>query len=187
MNKKIFKSDKEKMVIKKKLSNYLSWTLTDRQICDLELLLNGAFNPLNGFLKQKDYNSVINNMRLSNGDLFPIPITLDVSEKFRSKIKRGEKITLRDKEGFPLAILTISDIWKPDLLLEAELVYGSVDHRHPAVNFLLNKGHKYYVGGKLDGLSLPRHFSFSLQVFRFCLLSFCLLFEAIDHMLDFFL
>ena len=99
-------------------------------------------------------------MRLSNGDLFPIPITLDVSEKFRSKIKRGEKITFRDKEGFPLAILTISDIWKPDLLLEAELVYGSVDHRHPAVNFLLNKGHKYYVGGKLDGLSLPRHFSF---------------------------
>ena len=146
--------------LKESSSHLLSWQLNDRQICDLELLLNGAFNPLKGFMDKDDYNSVRDNMRLANGDLWPIPINLDVTENFSEQINFGDKIVLRDKEGFPLAILTISDIWKPNLLLEAELVYGTKDINHPGVNYLLNSTNKFYVGGTLNGISYPRHYDY---------------------------
>ena len=120
-------------VLKNESNEYPSWRLTDRQICDLELLLNGAFSPLNGFMIKNDYESVLNSIRLTNGTLWPIPITLDVSDKFAEEIKGREKITLRDKEGFPLALLTVSDIWQPDLEKEASAVYGTTDTTHPAV------------------------------------------------------
>ena len=146
--------------LKESSTHLLSWQLNDRQICDLELLLNGAFNPLKGFMDKDDYNSVRDNMRLANGDLWPIPINLDVTENFSEQINFGDKIVLRDKEGFPLAILTISDIWKPNLLLEAELVYGTKDIIHPGVNYLLNSTNKFYVGGTLNGISYPRHYDY---------------------------
>ncbi len=93
--------------------NYPDWTLTDRQICDLELLLNGGFEPLNGFLGKRDFESVINDLRLENGALWPIPITLDVSIEFADLLSNGDSITLKDKGGFSLAIMEISDIWEP--------------------------------------------------------------------------
>ena len=101
--------------LKAQANNCPSWQLTDRQICDLELILNGAFHPLNGFHTKDDYDSVIKHMRLNDGTLCPLPIPLDVDDDFVIKISNESKITLRDKEGFALAILTISDIWKPDL------------------------------------------------------------------------
>ena len=76
-------------------------------------------------------------MRLSDGSLWPIPITLDVSDEFISKIKSSKKITLRDKEGFALAILNIDDIWKPDFQKESFHVFGTTDQKHPGVNYLL--------------------------------------------------
>ena len=151
---------KSEIELKESLNHLISWQLNDRQICDLELLLNGAFNPLKGFMNKKDYNSVRDNMRLANGSLWPIPINLDVTENFSEQINFGDKIVLRDKEGFPLALLTISDIWKPDLLLEAKLVYGTKDIIHPGVNYLLNSTNKFYVGGILNGLSYPRHYDY---------------------------
>ena len=151
---------KSEIELKESLNHLISWQLNDRQICDLELLLNGAFNPLKGFMNKKDYNSVRDNMRLANGSLWPIPINLDVTENFSEQINFGDKIVLRDKEGFPLALLTISDIWKPDLLLEAELVYGTKDIIHPGVNYLLNSTNKFYVGGILNGISYPRHYDY---------------------------
>ena len=101
-------------VLKKKAVKLSSLTLNERQLCDLELILNGGFSPLKSFLNKKDYNSVLDNMRLSNGDLWPIPITLDVSNETinSSNLKNGKDIALRDKEGFIIAILTIDDIWK---------------------------------------------------------------------------
>ena len=96
--------------LKKEANHYSSWQLTDRQICDLELLLNGGFSPLTGFMGKTAYKSVLKDMRLEDGSLWPMPITLDVTEDFASTIKNGEKITLRDQEGFALAVLTISDI-----------------------------------------------------------------------------
>ena len=82
-----------------KLYNFI---LNERQICDLELLLNGAFKPLNGFMKKDDYESVLNNMRLSNGELWPIPIVLDIKEEIKDKhkLEKKSRIALRDHEGF---------------------------------------------------------------------------------------
>ena len=146
--------------LKKEANHYPSWQLTDRQICDLELLLNGGFSPLTGFMGKTDYKSVLKDMRLEDGSLWPMPITLDVTEDFAGTIKNEEKITLRDQEGFALAVLTISDIWQPDLEEEASAVYGTTDITHPAVNYLLNIGNNVYVGGSLEGISLPHHYDY---------------------------
>ena len=140
------------------LANHLpSWQLNDRQICDLELILNGAFNPLDGFLDKKNYDNVLKEMRLTDGSLWPIPITLDVSSKFLSTINNAEKIALRNKEGFVMAILTIEDIWKPDFEEESMNVFGTTDQKHPGVYYLFNTSHKNYIGGSLKKISDPLH------------------------------
>jgi len=77
-------------------ASYVSWDLTPRQICDLELLMNGGFYPLKGFLPEEDYNCVLEDMRLKDGSLWPIPITLDVSKNFSKNLKLGEQISLRN-------------------------------------------------------------------------------------------
>jgi len=136
------------------------WTLTDRQLCDSELLLNGAFAPLEGFLTKKNYESVLSDMRLKTGELWPIPITLDVSQSFAEGKTSGDKIALRDKEGFVIAILTIEDLWTPDLGKEAHIVYGTKDKTHPAVNYLFNISDKVYVGGTLERISHPHHYDY---------------------------
>ena len=89
--------------LKIEAGNLTSHDLTPRQICDLELLINGGFNPLKGFLSEADYNSVVDTMRLSTGELWPMPITLDVSEDFAASIELGQDIALRDQEGVILA------------------------------------------------------------------------------------
>jgi len=147
--------------LKKEANHYISWQLTDRQICDLELLLNGGFTPLDRFMNRNDYESVLNKMRLADGSLWPIPIVLDITEEFSKKIKDEKKIALRDKEGFPLAVLTISDIWTPNLEKEAKAIYGTVDPTHPAVNYLFNISNKVYVGGMLEGISFPHHYDYA--------------------------
>ena len=147
--------------LKAQLNNYPSWQLTNRQICDLELILNGSFHPLNGFLSKDDYDSVLKEMRLKNGSLWPIPITLDVNDDFVKKIFNEPKIILRDNEGFALAVLSISDIWKPDLKLEAESVFGTLDVKHPGVNYLFNIANKNYIGGALEMISLPHHHDYN--------------------------
>ena len=140
----------------KDLANHLpSWQLNDRQICDLELILNGSFNPLGGFLDKKNYDNVLKEMRLTDGSLWPIPITLDVSSEFVSIIDNAEKIALRDKEGFVIAVLTIDDIWKPDFEEESMNVFGTKDQKHPGVDYLYNKSHKNYIGGSLEKISDP--------------------------------
>ncbi|MCF7808143.1 MAG: bifunctional sulfate adenylyltransferase/adenylylsulfate kinase [Candidatus Marinimicrobia bacterium] len=148
------------VALKQEAYNYTSWQLNERQICDLELLLNGGFSPLHGFLDERDYTSVLENMRLADGSLWPIPITLDVTEAFAGGLQLGQKITLRDHEGFALAVLTISDIYKPDLEREAELVYLTKADSHPAVDYLLNHGNEVYLGGSLEGIVLPHHYDY---------------------------
>ncbi|HRX60066.1 MAG TPA: bifunctional sulfate adenylyltransferase/adenylylsulfate kinase [Candidatus Competibacter sp.] len=137
-----------------------SWDLTPRQACDLELLLNGGFSPLEGFLNQTDYERVVENMRLSDGTLWPIPITLDVSEPFASRIGRGEQLALRDPEGVLIAVLEVSDIWRPDLHREAWQLFGTTDERHPGVFHLLRQTGPVYVGGQVLGVEPPTHYDF---------------------------
>jgi len=143
--------------LKAQANNYPSWQLTDRQICDLELILNGAFSPLGGFHSKDDYDSIIKKMRLKDGTLWPLPVTLDVDDDFVKNVSNKSKIALRDKEGFALALLTISDIWKPDLDHEAQSVFGTLDIKHPGVNYLKNIGNSNYIGGELEMISLPLH------------------------------
>ena len=137
-----------------------SWTLTDRQLCDCEMILDGSFYPLNRFMNEKDYKGVLKEMRLSTGELFPIPITLDLDKDFSEQVEIGQKILLKDKEGFKIAILTIDSIWKPDFYMESELVYGTSDESHPGVNYLFNKSYNTYVGGELEKISFPNHYDY---------------------------
>lgn len=137
-----------------------SWDLTPRQICDLELLMNGGFNPLKGFLTQADYDGVVSDMRLTSGALWPMPITLDISEKFAEGLEPGTDIALRDQEGVILAIMSLTDKWVPNKALEAEKVFGADDLTHPAVNYLHNVAGPVYLGGPVKGLQAPTHYDF---------------------------
>jgi sulfate adenylyltransferase len=149
--------------LKHEAANLLSWDLTARQVCDLELLMNGGFNPLKGFMSQADYDNVVANMRTASGDLFPIPITLDVNEAFAEKIEPGQDIALRDAEGVILAILSVTDKWVPNKALEAERVFGADDLAHPAVNYLHNQAGKVYLGGPITGIQQPVHYDFKAR------------------------
>jgi len=137
-----------------------SWDLTSRQICDLELLMSGGFSPLQGFMTQVDYEGVCHNMRLSSCVLWPMPITLDVKEDFAKSLKPGSKVALRDAEGVMLAVLNVEEIWHPDRNAEAKSVFGTTSTVHPGVDYLLNKGNSWYVGGRVEGLQMPSHYDF---------------------------
>lgn len=136
------------------------WTLNRRQLCDLELLMSGGFAPLAGFMTRADYESVVAEMRLASGALWPMPITLDVSREFAEALSRGDRIALRDPEGVALAILDAEDIWEPDKSDEAEGVFGRDDRAHPAVRYLHEQAGSVYVGGKITGLVAPSHYDF---------------------------
>ena len=137
-----------------------SWDLTPRQACDLELLMNGGFFPLQGFNSQADYDGVVDGMRLADGTLWPMPITLDVSEKFSEGLALGTRIALRDAEGVILAIMTVTDKWVPDKAREAAKVFGADDQAHPAVHYLHNIAGPVYLGGPIEGLQAPVHYDF---------------------------
>jgi sulfate adenylyltransferase len=146
--------------LKRAARDFPSWDVTPRQLCDLELLLNGGFSPLTGFMTQADYTSVVQQMRLDSGLLWPMPIVLDVTEAFSQTIAVGAKIALRDPEGVLMAVLHLSDLFRPDRTLEAQRVYGTADPFHPGVDFILNKTHPVYLGGKVEGVQLPSHYDF---------------------------
>ena len=146
--------------LKMEATDLVSWDLTHRQLCDLEMLMNGGFYPLTGFLGEDDYNSVVETMRLTDGHLWPMPITLDVSQDFADKVSAGQKIALRDLEGVILATIEISDIYTPDKAKEAEMVFGADDSAHPAVNYLHNIAGPVYIGGKVQGIEAPTHYDF---------------------------
>ena len=136
------------------------WDLTARQVCDVELLLSGGFSPLVGFLGEVEYAGVCREMRLPGGTLWPVPVTLDVTEELAGKLDRSSRVALRHPEGMVLAILTVSDVFRPDREAEALAVYGTSDEAHPSVFALRHRSNPVYVGGSLEGLALPPHHSF---------------------------
>src|SRR5438093_9727946 len=100
-------------------------------------------------------------MRLSKGLVWPIPITLDVPDALAKSVKPGSsKIALRDSEGVMLAVLHVENVWQPDRKAEAQAVFGTNSTLHPGVDYLLNRGHGWYVGGRVEGLQLPTHYDF---------------------------
>jgi len=140
--------------------DFASWDLTDRQLCDLELLGNGGFSPLSGFLTKAEYNGVVSDMRLPDGTLWPMPITLDVDADAAAELNAGARLALRDPEGVMLAVLHVADVWEPDKNREALQVLGSINPEHPAVAYLFDRSGSHYVGGQLEVLELPSHFDF---------------------------
>ncbi len=146
--------------LQSKSQGWPSWDLTARQLCDLDLLMNGGFSPLRGFMTRGDYESTCGTMRLTDGTLWPIPITLDVTNEFRRSIDPGSTIALRDPEGVMLAALHVEDVWQPDRLAEAHAVYGTTSSAHPGVDYLLNQVNPWYVGGRIEGIQFLAHYDF---------------------------
>lgn len=147
--------------LKKQAKDFKSWNLTPRQICDAEMLLSGAFSPLTGFMNKADYESVLKDMRLKNKLLWPMPITLDVDEKFAKSLQKGEQVALRDQEGVILAVLTVGEVWKPNKKTEATKIFNTTEELHPAVHYLMHEAGDWYISGELAGLELPTHYDFN--------------------------
>ena len=137
-----------------------SLTLSQRQLCDLELLMNGGFTPLDGFMDRETYAHVLESMRLPDGELWPVPVVLDVRREFAGKLGPGSRVALRDQEGLALAILDVSGMWEPDKRAEAQQVYGTTSSRHPGVRHLHERIGEIYVGGRVSGIRLPTHYDY---------------------------
>lgn len=137
-----------------------SWPLSRRQLCDLELLACGGFSPLRGFLGRQDYQSVCESMRLADGTLWPMPVTLDVPGEIAGYAGSAGTLALRDDHGALLAALHVTDAWRPDLRSEAMSVFGSTDTAHPGVAHLLQRACRWYVTGELEVLNGPEHQDF---------------------------
>jgi sulfate adenylyltransferase len=137
-----------------------AWTLTQRQLCDVELLLNGGFSPLKGFLSQANYEKVVTELRLADGTLWPMPVVLDVSAHFAEKLAVGQSIALYDPEGMLIALMKLSSLWQPDKSMEVAAVYGTGDLNHPGVRYITDQTGDVYLGGELTGIRLPNHYDF---------------------------
>ena len=146
--------------LKAEAGELVSWDLNARQLCDLELLMNGGFAPLTGFLNPNDYDRVLEDMRLASGAVWPIPVTLDVSADFAAGLTIGQRIALKDPENVVLAILEVQSVWQPDKSREAVKLFGADDPAHPTVRYLHDKAGSHYVGGRVIGLQAPAHYDF---------------------------
>ena len=138
-----------------------SWSLTPRQIADLELVLNGSFAPLTGFLGRADHDSVLRARRLTDGTPWPVPVTLDVTDAAAEQAATAGYLALRDPEGVLIAVLEVTDRFRPDREVEAELLFGTRHGAHPGVDRVLRLTHAERLGGPVEGVELPTHWSFS--------------------------
>jgi sulfate adenylyltransferase len=139
-------------------NNLTSLQLSPRLSCDLELLSTGAFSPLDHFMGKADYTRVLEDMRLANGALFPIPVNLPVRDT--SSIRLGDEVALRSPNNGLLAVMTVEEVFEWDPAEEAHLVLGTTDVRHPLVAEMDSWG-RTYISGPLKVLSLPKHYDFS--------------------------
>lgn len=131
--------------------------ISARALCDLELLATGAFSPLDRFMKKADYERVLTEMRLENGTLFPIPVTLPLDED--ALPSWGEQVTLCDARNNTLAVMQIEEVYHWDPLREARLVLGTTDSKHPLISEMVGWG-KVYVSGALKVVDLPYYYDF---------------------------
>jgi len=133
--------------------------LSQRAVHDLELMAVGAFSPLDRFMSEADHQSVLDDMRLTNGYIFPLPITLPIDEDDRAQIIIGQDIALRSPQNELLAIMMLEEIYEWNLEEVALKAFGSLDLRHPLVSEMFRWG-KYNISGPLQVLQLPNHFDF---------------------------
>ncbi len=132
--------------------------ISDRAVCDLELLATGGFSPLDRFMSQDDFNSVVEDMRTTDGTLFPIPITLPVDGD--AGISLDSRIALRDSNNDLLAIMDVEEAFEWDMDEVARRVYGTLDVRHPIVAEM-HRWERYNLSGRLQVIQLPQRHDFS--------------------------
>ena len=147
--------------IKAQAKQMPSWSLKPRQIADLELLVSGAFSPLAGFLRRSDYESVVREMRLADGTLWPLPVILDVPEEFARSLKVGQPLALRDVEGVIVAVLHVEETWPLDLPAQAQALCASTDTGQPGPRHILRETGAWAVGGRVEGSERPHHYDFA--------------------------
>lgn len=153
-------STEESEALKKAIPVQCTVTLSLRQLCDLEMILSGALNPLSGFMNEGEYNSVTDNMQLSNGLLWTLPVTLDVTKEQLDGFGDATQIGLCDKEGFMLAVMDIESVWEVNKDNEAIKIYETSDSAHPGVQYLHQEVKQYYIGGAVKGMQLPTNYDF---------------------------
>jgi sulfate adenylyltransferase len=133
--------------------------LDSRHLADFELLANGGFSPLTGFMGEADYHSVVDNMTLANGLPWSMPVTLSVPESRAGELTPGVRADLRDNEGFPLGVIDIEEVYRRDKTRLAEQVYGTTEEAHPGVAAVYASG-DLVLGGTVKALRLPDHGNF---------------------------
>jgi len=124
---------------------------SDRNACDVELLVVGGFSPLRGFMHQADYDAVVATNRTTSGLLFGLPIVFDTAD---ASIGLGDRLLLTYR-GQDLAVFTVESKWEPDKAKEAQGCYGTTSIAHPAVKMIATERGRFYLGGKVQGLALP--------------------------------
>jgi sulfate adenylyltransferase len=149
--------EEEQLEIKAHAAHLPSLSLSSRSVCDLEILAVGGFSPLDRFMGKEDHQRVVDEMRLFDGHLFPLPITLPVEPG--EVIKLDQEVALRDSNNNLLAIMTIEEIYEWDLEEVAQKVFETLDLRHPLVAEMHRWG-KLYISGQLRVLALPPHYDF---------------------------
>ena len=125
--------------------------LDERQLCDVELLMQGGFSPLNGYMDEDNYKSVVNDLKLSNGLIFGLPVVYDTND---DRVQVGRKLLLK-YNNVPIATLDITPKYTPNKAFEAKKCYGTTSIEHPAVSMITTERGKYYCGGKITGLNIP--------------------------------
>lgn len=143
--------------LREEASRLPSLQLSDRSVCDLELLAVGAFSPLQGFMGSQDFQSVLDEMRLFDGHIFPIPVTLPVAAD--ADIQMGQDIALRDAKNDLLAVMTVEEIYEWDHAEVSQKVFGTQDLRHPLVAEMNGWGRRN-ISGRIRVLQLPSHYDF---------------------------
>lgn len=133
--------------------------LDEKTICDLECILDGYFSPVNNFMTESNWKSVCEDLRLTNGEFFPLPITLAIEEKTLA-LKEFPTLILCDSTNYPIAKLKVTNFFKPDIEWECEKTLGTNDTNHPYVAYKHSHKGKYYVSGDLIKINDVRHYDF---------------------------
>ena len=145
----MIKSDEEKDAVIAKCTTEIQ--LTPRQLCDVELMVNGGFSPLTGFMDEATYNSVVENMELPDGLIFGLPVVFDTDSE---DLQPGMTVLLKDGDR-PIATVEFTDKYVPNKPFECLKCYGTSEIEHPGALMVATERGRYYMGGKITGLNTP--------------------------------
>lgn len=149
----------ERLTLEKEAASLVPISLGKRELADLELIATGAYSPLEGFMGRGDYESVLHKMRLANGLPWSLPIVLAISNQKARGLSIGEAVALCDESGQPLGVLSLEEKYPHEKEKEARTVYGTVDRKHPGVDYLFQIG-ETLLGGKISLFRRPLHHDF---------------------------